>query len=206
MNSLFNLAQLVAEERAMLRRNWGWFVALGVVLTVMGIAGLVFVGALTLVAVIFVGWMFLVGGVLEIAHAIIRKGWQGFWLDLISGVLTTLAGLFILLRPVEGATILTMLLGILFLVGGIFRIGVGVATRNPYSGWFVLQGVVSLILGLMIVAQWPFSALWVIGTLVAIDLLLSGLRLVSFGLEVKKFAPIGSEEERRPSPATAPSA
>jgi uncharacterized membrane protein HdeD (DUF308 family) len=199
------MAQLISEERAMLRRNWGWFVAVGVVLTLLGIAGLVFVGATTLLAVIFIGWFFLVGGVLEITHAILRKGWQGFWLDLLSGVLTTLAGLFVLLRPAEGATILTMLLGILFVIGGILRIGVGLATRNPYSGWFVLQGVVSLILGGMIIAQWPESAIWVIGTLLAIDLLLTGLRLISFGFEARKLVPIGCMEERRSPPAAEPS-
>src|SRR5262245_11062540 len=118
MNALFNLAQLVSEERAMLRRNWGWFVALGVVLTLLGVAGLVYSLAFTLGVVIFIGWMFLVGGVLEVTHAIFRKGWQGFWLDLLSGVLTTVAGVFLLLRPLEGASVLTMLLGIVFLVGG----------------------------------------------------------------------------------------
>ena len=205
MNALFNLAQLVAEERAMLRRNWGWFVALGVVLTLMGIAGLVYSLAFTLGVVIFIGWMFLVGGVLEVAHAIFRKGWQGFWLDLLSGVLTTVAGVFILLHPVAGASILTVLLGIVFLIGGIFRVGVGVAMNNPYRGWFILQGVIEIVLGGLILAQWPVSAVWVIGTFVAIDLLISGLRLVSFGLEVRKFAPIGGEEERRTGPTPAPS-
>jgi uncharacterized membrane protein HdeD (DUF308 family) len=208
MNALFNLAQLVAEERAMLRRNWGWFVAIGVVLTMLGIAGLAFAGVITLGAVLFLGWMFLVGGVIEIINAVIRKGWQGFWLDLLSGVLTLIAGVFILLHPVQGASVLTLLIGILFLIGGIFRVGAGVAMRNPYAGWFVLQGVISLVLGLMIVANWPFTALWVIGTLVAIDLLITGLRLISFGLEVRKLAPLGGEEERRtgPSPAASPTA
>ena len=206
MNSLFNLAQLAAAERTMLRRNWGWFVAIGAVLAFMGFVGLVFAGALSVITVIFVGWMFLIGGVLEVGHAVFRKGWQGFWLDLLSGVLTLLAGLFILLRPIEGLGVLTMLLGILFLIGGIFRIAAGVAMNNPYRGWFILHGVISLILGGFILADWPKSALWVIGTFVAIDLLVSGLRLVSFGMEVKKFAPVGGEEERRTTPAPATSA
>jgi len=205
MKAMLNLAELVAHERAMLRSNWGWFVALGVILAVMGFAGLVFVGMMTLVAVLFIGWMFLIGGVLEVAHAVIRKGWQGFWLDLLSGILTGLAGLFILLRPAAGATILTMLLGILFLVSGIFRIGTGIAIRNPYRGWFILQGVVALILALMILAEWPYSAIWVIGTLVAIDLLIEGLRLVSFGLAAKNLVPIGGDEEQRPNPTRAAS-
>src|SRR5262245_15006718 len=103
MNSLLNLASLVAEERTMLRQNWGWFVALGGLLVVLGFVGLVFVGIATLLSVMFVGWAFLIGGVLEMIHAIIRKGWSGFWLDLISGIITALAGLFIVLHPLTGA-------------------------------------------------------------------------------------------------------
>jgi uncharacterized membrane protein HdeD (DUF308 family) len=203
MNAMLNLAHLVAEERAMLRKNWGWFVALGVILAVMGIAGLIFVGALTLLAVVFVGWMFLIGGILEVAHAILRKGWQGFWLDLISGVLTALAGLFIVVHPLQGASVLTIVLGVVFLIGGIFRVGVGIAMRNPYAGWFVLGGIVSAILGIMILAQWPESLVWVIGTLVGIDLLINGLRLISFGLAAKNLAPIGDDAERSPRPTQA---
>src|SRR5262245_41467839 len=127
MNGLLNLAQLVNDERAMLRRNWRWFVAVGVLLTVLGFAGLVFVGFTTVFTVVFLGWLFLIGGILEVAHAIFRKGWQGFWLDLLSGLLTGVAGLFLLMRPLEGASVLTLLLGILFLVGGIFRLGAGIA-------------------------------------------------------------------------------
>ena len=66
-------------------------------------------------------------------HAVVRKGWRGFWLDLISGVLTAFAGLLVVLHPVAGASILTVFIGIVFLVGGIFRIGVGIAVRNPYA-------------------------------------------------------------------------
>lgn len=200
MNGLLNLAHLVAEERAMLRKNWGWFVALGVIMTIGGIAGLVFAALTTLLTIVFVGWIFLVTGLLEVVHAIARKGWQGFWLDLFSGIITALAGLFILMRPAEGASVITMLLGILFLVGGIFRIGAGIAIKNPYRGWFIFHGIVSVILGLMILGEWPYSASWVIGTLVAIELLIEGLQMISFGLAVKNLPIIGNEE-RVPTPA-----
>jgi len=204
MSSLLRLAGLVAEEREMIRRNWGWYVALGIILAVLGVAGLVFVGMLTLVSVLFVGWCFLIGGVLEVAHAIVRKGWSGFWLDLLSGVVIGLAGLLIVLRPVAGASILTVFIGIVFLVGGIFRIGTAVALRNPYVGWFILLGAIEILLALLILSDWPYSALWVIGTLVGIDLLIEGVRLVSFGLAAHHLAPIGGDEERtpRPTPAT----
>ena len=200
MNGLLNLAELVAEERTMLRKSWGWFVALGVVLAILGVAGLIFVGMATLFTVVFVGWMFLIGGILEIAFAIARTGWQGFWLDLFSGIITALAGVFILMRPVEGASVITMLLGILFLIGGIFRIGAGIAIKNPYRGWFIFHGAISLILGLMILGEWPYSATWVIGTFVAIELLIEGLQMISFGMAAKNLPAIGGDEERPRNP------
>ena len=108
--------------------------------------------------------------------------------------------LFIVVHPLQGASVLTIVLGVIFLIGGIFRIGAGIAMRNPYAGWFVLEGVVSAILGIMILAQWPESLIWVIGTLVGIDLLINGLRLISFGLAAKNLATIGGDEERTPPP------
>jgi uncharacterized membrane protein HdeD (DUF308 family) len=200
MNGMLNLTALLIEERSMLRRNWGWFVALGVLFTLLGIAGLVFVGLATLVTVVFVGWFFLIAGVAEVVHAIARKGWSGFWLDLIVGLVTAVAGVFILMHPVQGATTLTAVVGVVFLVGGTFRLAAGIGTRNPYAGWFVLHGVISLLLGVMILAGWPYSSVWVLGTLVSIDLLFDGLRLISFGFAVRSLPTVGGDAERSPSP------
>lgn len=200
MNTLLNLASLEVGERQMLRQSWGTFVALGALFTVLGVVGLVFVGLATLVTVLFVGWAFAIAGFASVIHAIIRKGWSGFWLDLLSGLVTGLAGVFIIMHPLEGATFLTGVIGVMFLVGGIFRLGAGVAMKNPYAGWFVMHGVVSILLGLMILSEWPSTAVWVIGTLVSIDLLMDGLRLISFGFAVKNHAVPGEVEQPTPLP------
>ncbi len=186
IDPMLNLGVLLADELAMLRRNWGWYFALGLLFTVLGVAGLAYAGLATLLSVLFVGWAFLIAGSAEVIHAIIRKGWSGFWLDLLSGLITTLAGLFILLRPEQGASVLTMVIGVVFLVGGILRVIAGIAVKNPYRGWFIFHGIISTILGVMIVSEWPYSSVWVIGTLVAIDLLFEGFRLMSFSLAVRK--------------------
>jgi uncharacterized membrane protein HdeD (DUF308 family) len=196
MAGLLKLAVLEAQELEFLRRNWGWYVGLGVLLVLLGAAGLVFVGLATLVTVMLIGWLFVIAGVAEIIHAVIRKGWSGFWLDLISGILTALAGLFIVLRPAEGVSVLTMVIGVIFLIGGIFRLAAGVMVKNPYSGWFLFHGALSLLLGVMILSDWPYSATWVIGTLVSIDLVFSGIRLISFGHAVKSLPSIPGSEAR----------
>ena len=190
MNMLLNLSMLEPQEREMLRRGWGTFVAMGVLFALLGVAGLVFVGLATLVTVIFVGWFFAIAGFAGVAHAIVRKGWCGFVPDLLAGLVTGIAGLFIILHPAEGASVLPIVIGPLLLLPALFRLGAGVAMRNPYAGWFIFHGIISLLLGLMILVEWPYTALWVIGTLVSIDLLMDGLRLVSFGLAVKSGAPV----------------
>ncbi len=189
MFALLHMGSILQEDRATLRQNWGWYVGLGLLLTLLGILGLVFVGAATLLTIVFVGWFFLIGGLAEIAHAVFKKGWSGFWLDLLAGVITAVAGLFILLQPAGGAKVLTMLIGIMFVIDGIFRLGAGIAIKNPYRGWFIIQGLVSLLLAVFIFSEWPYSAIWVIGTLVSVDLLIDGLRLTSFGFAVKQLPP-----------------
>jgi uncharacterized membrane protein HdeD (DUF308 family) len=186
MTGMLNLASIIAEEREKLRRAWGGFVALGVLLAVLGVLGIAFAFVFTMLMVLLIGWFFLIGGVAEAVHAIMRKGWSSFWLDLISGLITAVAGMLIVLHPFAGATLLTIFLGAMFLVGGIFRIGVGIAIRNPYAGWFVLHGCISLLLGVLIIGRTEESAKWVIGTLVAIDLLINGVRLIMFGLALRR--------------------
>jgi uncharacterized membrane protein HdeD (DUF308 family) len=189
MAMLLNLSMLNAEEREMLRRGWGTFVAMGVLFALLGVAGLAYAGLATLVTVILVGWFFATAGFAGVLHAVFRKGWCGFVPDLLAGLVTGIAGVFIILHPDKGASVLTAVIGAMFLVGGIFRLGAGVAMRNPYTGWFIFHGIISLLLGLMILVEWPYTAVWVIGTLVSIDLLLDGLRLISFGLAVKSGVP-----------------
>jgi uncharacterized membrane protein HdeD (DUF308 family) len=206
MTGMLNLPMIVDAEKEKLRRGWGGFVFLGCLLVALGFIGLVFVGLLTFISVVFVGWAFLIGGAAEVIHAIIRKGWSGFLLDFISGIITALVGVLILSCPVTSASVLTLVIGVVFLVGGIFRIAAGIALKSPYAGWFVLFGFVSVILGLMVIGEWPVSTWWVIGTLVAIELLVDGARLLAFGLAVRHLHTSESADHPAPAHATTPPA
>jgi uncharacterized membrane protein HdeD (DUF308 family) len=89
-----------------------------------------------------------------------------------------------------------MFIGVMFLIGGIFRLAAGIAMKNPYAGWFLVHGFVSVILAILIIAEWPYSSLWVIGTLVSIELLFDGFRLLSFGSAVKNLPDVGGDTDR----------
>jgi uncharacterized membrane protein HdeD (DUF308 family) len=178
---------LTPADREMLRRTWGGFVAFGVIIVLLGLLGLAFTGVFTLGIVALLGWVFAISGAVEIVHAVVRKGWAGFWVDLVSGLLTLGAGVMIILQPVAAVAVLTVLIGIVFVIGGIFRLWAGAAIRTPYGTWVVLHGIVSALLGVMILAEWPFSSVWVIGTLVSIDLLFNGARMIALGLAARKW-------------------
>ena len=152
------------------RRNWGWFLALGIALILLGVTALVAVGLTTLATVLFIGWLVLFGGVFEVGRGLLGPA--------VEWVLSASAHRRSLCRrwrahvghPVAAAAGLTLVLSALFLTGGVFRIVAAAMLRYPNWGWSVLDGIVSLILGVMIWAEWPSSALWVIGTFVGIIL------------------------------------
>jgi uncharacterized membrane protein HdeD (DUF308 family) len=169
-----------------LRRNWGWFLALGVFLVVLGTIALGSSVLATIATVVLIGWLLLVGGIVEAGHAFWRKKWSGFFVDLLTGILYVVVGFMIVANPVATAETLTLLIALFLMFGGLFRIVAALAVRLPHWGWLLLHGAINLLLGIAIWRQWPWSGLWVIGLFVGIDLIFNGWSLVMLGLAAKK--------------------
>ena len=91
----------------------------------------------------------------------------------------------IVANPAATAITLTLLIAIVLIFGGVFRIAVALSVRYPNSLWLLLHGVINLILGFSIWQQWPFDGLWVIGMFVGIDMIFNGWSLVMLGLAAK---------------------
>lgn len=106
----------------------------------------------------------------------------------LGAILYMVVGVLMIVRPAAGALSLTLLIGAFFLAGGLFRIVAAIAGRPPYWGWLLLSGIVTLLLGLLIVAEWPASGLWVIGMFLGIDLLFSGTSLIMFAFGLRNLA------------------
>jgi uncharacterized membrane protein HdeD (DUF308 family) len=165
-----------------LRRSWGWFLVLGIVLIVLGVVAMGSVFVMTIASVFFFGWILIVGGVMEVVHAFWHKRWGGFFLDLLTGILYVVAGWMMVTNPQESAILLTLLIAMFLVFQGVFRIVAALAARYPHRGWVLLDGIVSLLLGILIWRRWPVSALWVIGLFVGIEMLLNGWSLVMLSL------------------------
>jgi uncharacterized membrane protein HdeD (DUF308 family) len=176
--------QLTGEGE--LRRSWGWFLALGVVLIVLGTIALGSALLMTVASVFFFGWLLIVGGVMEAVHAFWRKRWAGFFLDLLTGILYVVAGWMMVTNPKESAVLLTLLIAMFLVFEGVFRIVAALTARYPHWGWVLFNGVISVLLGILIWRQWPYSGLWVIGLFVGIEMLLNGWSLVMLSLTGRK--------------------
>src|SRR4030095_7309981 len=92
--------------------------------------------------------------------------WTGTILHVVNGALSVVAGFLLLMNPAAGAVVLTLLMAMFFLIGGLFRIVISLVTDLPHRGWVLLSGAVTLVLGIFIWRQLPGAAIWLIGTLV----------------------------------------
>ena len=176
---------LVAELRhglSALRGNWLWFVVLGGVLVALGIIALGSVVIASLAAAVAIGTLLLLAGVGEVIGAFWCRGWSGFFLELLSGVLSIVVGLLFLRAPLNALAALTLLIACFLMVGGVFKIVAAVSYRFAAWGWSLASGIIDVILGVMIWQEWPASALWVIGLFVGINLLFRGINWIALGL------------------------
>ena len=168
-----------------LREIWVFLLAMGVALMIVGVLAIGSSVIATFATVLVFGILMLLGAIFQVVTALWGRSWRGFFLHLLGGVLYLIAGLFMIENPLEAAQSLTFLIAACLLVGGIFRIGLALAERFEGWGWVLLNGVISVILGVGIWRQWPLDGVWVIGLFVGIEMLFSGLSWVMLGLAVR---------------------
>lgn len=173
------------HELGALRGNWGWFLALGISLIVLGtvLLGSPFLASLATAMVL--GVMLIIGGIAECMGSFWAREWSGFLLHLLSGVLSVVVGLLLVRRPLAGLEVLTLLLAGFLMAEGLFHMLGAFSVRYRSWIWPFLSGAIDLALGLMIWAQWPYSGLWVIGLFVGISLIFRGVSWVMLALALR---------------------
>jgi uncharacterized membrane protein HdeD (DUF308 family) len=169
-----------------LSRNWGWLLAFGILMIILGIFAIGAPVVATIAFQVVLGWLLVIGGIAEGIHAFMAQNWRGFLFELLSAILYVVVGALLLFNPLLGAAALTLLLAVFLVVEGIFKIIMALRVRDHRGwGWVLASGILSLILGAMIWAQWPASGLWVIGLLVGIQLLFTGWSVVMLALAAR---------------------
>lgn len=171
------------------RTGWGWFVALGVVMMLLGLFAWFDVIAVTLAGTLLIGALLLVGGIFQVVSAFMDRRWGGFFLQVLAGLLYAISGVLIIAEPVSGAVGITILVAVCMIVGGIARIVMSVRYWHMGgSGLMLVGGLISAIVGIALYLTMPWSGLWVLGTLIAVELIFHGAGWFEFGLALRRTA------------------
>ena len=166
-------------------QNWGWFLALGIALVALGVAAVGRSFTATIASMLFFGWLLVIASAIEIAQAVMVGHWAGFFHHLLAAILFGVVGLLLVTRPLISAEAVTFVIAIFFLIGGLFQLIGSFAASLPGWGWQALDGIITIVLGALVLAQWPASGLWVIGLFIGIDLIFYGFAWIALALGLR---------------------
>ncbi|WP_088888803.1 HdeD family acid-resistance protein [Leptolyngbya ohadii] len=173
------------------KKSTAWVIVLSIGLIILGVLSIFMPAIASAFFTSVMGWIALIGGVIMIVQSFQSKPIRGFWLNLLVGIFYVIAGIYILLNVGAAVLALTFAFGVLFIVEGIATIIMAFTGRAGHRmSWLVaLNGIVTLILGIMVINRFPSSALWLIGLYVGISLLMSGISLLMAALAVRRVSP-----------------
>ncbi len=174
-------------DKTSFSKNGSWFLMWGVVLFCLGLAAIGAAVFTTLLSVIFLGGLFVFGGVVIMIDSFHYWRGQGkaFFMNLFMGLLYFAFGLMLIVNPLVGAASLTLLLSVLFVLLGVARVVYALSMRFPHWGWVLLSGVLTLVLGILVIVGCPASSLYIIGLFIGIDLVFGGWAYIMAGIVAK---------------------
>lgn len=189
--------QPIGDLRAALRRatheavreHSTLFLIQGILMMVIGAFAVIAPMVAGLAVVLLVGWVLIISGITQAISVVAARKAPNFWWSLISAVLGVIVGILLLVHPVEGKLALTLLLVVFFMIEGVSKVVLALSVRpQPRWGWLMFSGLLSIVLAIIIWAQFPFDAAWVLGLLVGLELLFSGASTAGLALAAKRTA------------------
>ena len=183
-----DVSDLQSRMGAAVQAHWKAFLVEGIILALLGLAAIIIPPLASLAVTVFLGWMFLVSGIAGLALTFWARQLPGFWWSLISAVLAMGAGIILLARPVQGTLTLTIVVGAYFVAEGVATIMYALEHRRELSGrwsWMLVAGLMDIMISFFIIAGLPGSALWAIGLMVGINLLIGGTALIGMALAAR---------------------
>ena len=167
--------------------NTGQLTLTGIVSVILGVIAIATPAVAGTAVVMVIGGVLLVAGIVQMVQGFRTESWSSKILSVILGVVTALCGLGVLGHPLLGLSFLTLLLAVFFVIEGIWKIVASFSFR-PASGWLLIlaSGIIALVLGVLIWRQWPVSGLWAVGTLVGIDLLMTGASMIALASTIRR--------------------
>ena len=164
----------------------GWLAAVGILYLLLGAIGLGMVTLVTLTSVLFFGLLTFAGGIFQFLQSFTSHGWRNVLAGALIGALYIFAGAVIFYNPVATSLMLTLFLAGALITLGIVRMTFSLQYRtHGYWIWSVISGLLSIMLGVLIIAQWPVTGLWVIGLFVSLEMVFHGAATVGLAIEKK---------------------
>jgi uncharacterized membrane protein HdeD (DUF308 family) len=183
-----NISDMQRAVKDTVHLHWQIFLTQGVIMVVLGVLAVVWPQISTIAVDVYVGWLFLLSGVVGLVSMFLAQNVQAFLWSLLTAALSLFVGVLLLWHPTEGAVSLTLVLIALFIVEGIFQIAASLSYRDVFPdswGWMLASGIVDLILAALIIKGWPSTASWALGLIVGINLFSSGLAVIMVALAGK---------------------
>lgn len=169
-----------------LRLNRGWILAMGIVLVLLGTGALIDSVGVSVVSMVVLGWILLFSGAIEGVQTFRHRTGGRFFLHLLNAVFSIVVGVMLLRNPLAGSLVVTLLLASYFIVAGIFRIVAALTIRIPGSGWALVNGLITLILGILVWSEWPASGLWIIGLFIGVNLITTGWAEIMLAFSLRR--------------------
>lgn len=176
----------MATERPVVetaRQLTGWNILAAIVFILLGLFAVIEPATAVVGIAWLLGWLLVFGGIAHFIATLRGGGARRVFLQILSGIAFVLGGLYILTHPLLAIGTLTALLAVVILATGVFDIITYFRLQREHpSGWMLLNGIVAVLLGALIWVQWPSSSAWAIGTLVGVNLLMTGITRLMFGV------------------------
>ena len=159
----------------------GWTTAIAILMIALGVIAISFPFFATVASTLVFGWVFIVAGFAQIVYAIQSRGSGHIVWKIILGLLYLLAGIFVVVNPLEGVLAFTLVLGMTIFVQGVIQVAIAFQVRriSPNWGWMLVSGLAGIILGIFIWSHFPFSAGWLVGVLIGTNLLFDGIWMLT---------------------------
>jgi len=165
----------------------GWYVVAAVLFIVLGLFAIIEPAVAGLAVALLVGWLLIFGGASHLIGAFKGGGAKQVIFQLLIGIIYLISGFYCLTHPLLAIGTLTLLLASVILVEGVLEIISYFRLKGEdASGWMLLNGIITLLLGGMIWFHWPSSSIWAIGILLGVNLLMTGMTRLTFGLAARK--------------------
>ena len=173
-----------------LQKNWGWMLSLGIFMVVLGTIGLGMTALFSEVVVMYFGFLLLFGSGVQLLQAFRAQAWKGRLSHILIALVYLAGGIVAVTEPAVAGITLALLMAWVFIAIGALRLAMAWQMRGT-AGWLwtLLGGVLSVVLGVMIINEWPQSGLWVIGLFVAIEMLFAGWSQIMIAIAAKNYIP-----------------